>query len=305
VGDSVAAERSLVIGWLTLVSILAGCSGVTLPPPVNQQSGSSGASPPTVSGPSTVSNPDRLPPGTVNSQPDLVLPGTVIRVLDGDTADVQLDSGPIRVRFHGVDAPEKSQPLGKAAGAHLATMIQGRLVAVLPVEQDAYDRLVGVLYLGETNVNAEMVGTGYAWAYRKVLGALAGDADYCRLEDQARDAGLGLWSLPVSERLPPWEYRADKRNGGGKFTDYSDETAENCIAVMGQGPRTVRSPTMAPSATPKSGCSIKGNISSKGERIYHVPGRGSYAQTEINEEAGERWFCSEYEARQAGWRAPR
>jgi hypothetical protein len=55
----------------------------------------------------------------------------------------------------------------------------------------------------------------------------------------------------------------------------------------------------------RAGCTIKGNINSKGDRIYHVPGRGSYAQTEINEAAGERWFCSEDEARQAGWRAPR
>ncbi|MBN8279042.1 MAG: thermonuclease family protein [Gammaproteobacteria bacterium] len=295
----------LVFGCLTLVSILAGCSAVTLPPPVDRQPGSSVAPRPTVSGPSTPSIPDRLPTDTGSTQPDLILPGTVIRVLDGDTADVQLDSGPIRVRFHGVDAPEKPQPLGKAAGAHLATMIQGRVVEVLPVDQDAYDRIVGVLYLGETNVNAEMVRTGYAWAYRKYLGALAGDADYCRLEGQARESGFGLWSLSVSERLPPWEYRADKRNGGGLFTDYSDETVENCIAAMGKGPREVGSPTWAPPVTPKSGCSIKGNINSKGERIYHVPGRGSYAQTEINEAAGERWFCSEDEARQAGWRAPR
>lgn len=297
--------QRLAIGWLTLAGIVAGCSGVVLPPSTGQQPSSSVAPPPTGAGPSTQAHPDRLPPDTGSSQPELVLPGAVIRVLDGDTADVQLDSGPIRVRFHGVDAPEKSQPLGKAAGAHLATMIQGRVVQVLPVDQDAYDRIVGVLYLGETNVNAEMVRTGYAWAYRKYLGALAGDADYCRLEDQAREAGFGLWSLPVNERLPPWEYRADKRNGGGSFTDYSDETAENCIAAMGQGPRAVRSPTVAPSVAPKSGCLIKGNINSKGERIYHVPGRGSYAQTEINEGAGERWFCSEDEAQQAGWRAPR
>jgi len=298
-------SQRLAIGWLTLAGIVAGCSGVALPPLVDQQSGFSASTTPSPSVSSGPAHAKAVQPYADSARPDLVLPGTVLRVLDGDTADVQLDSGPIRVRFHGVDAPENSQPLGKAAGAYLATMIQGRMVEVLPVDQDAYDRIVGVLYLGETNVNAEMVRTGYAWAYRKYLGALAGDADYCRLEDQARVAGFGLWSLPVSERLPPWEYRADKRNGGRTFTDYSDETAENCIAAMGQGPRAVRSPTLAPSVTPKSGCPIKGNINSKGERIYHVPGRGSYAQTEINEGAGERWFCSEDEARQAGWRAPR
>lgn len=49
-------------------------------------------------------------------------------------------------------------------------------------------------------------------------------------------------------------------------------------------------------------CVIKGNISSSGEKIYHLPGCQSYSKTVISEEAGERWFCSENEALGAGWR---
>jgi hypothetical protein len=52
-------------------------------------------------------------------------------------------------------------------------------------------------------------------------------------------------------------------------------------------------------------CAIKGNINSKGERIFHVPGDPNYADTRIQEDEGERWFCTESEARAAGWRAPR
>ncbi len=52
-----------------------------------------------------------------------------------------------------------------------------------------------------------------------------------------------------------------------------------------------------------SDCRIKGNISIKtGERIYHVPGQQHYDITRISQQYGERWFCSEQEARQAGWR---
>jgi hypothetical protein len=51
-------------------------------------------------------------------------------------------------------------------------------------------------------------------------------------------------------------------------------------------------------------CLIKGNINSKGEKIYHVPGSPSYASTKIDEEAGERWFCTERGAIEAGWHAP-
>jgi hypothetical protein len=50
-------------------------------------------------------------------------------------------------------------------------------------------------------------------------------------------------------------------------------------------------------------CSIKGNVSpNTGERIYHVPGQDYYYVTKIDRLGGERWFCSESEARQAGWR---
>lgn len=50
-------------------------------------------------------------------------------------------------------------------------------------------------------------------------------------------------------------------------------------------------------------CRIKGNISiNTGARIYHVPGQKYYNQTRIRTEYGERWFCSEAEAQQAGWK---
>lgn len=49
-------------------------------------------------------------------------------------------------------------------------------------------------------------------------------------------------------------------------------------------------------------CLIKGNISSSGEKIYHLPGQRYYDKTVIDESKGERWFCTEQEAIQAGWR---
>lgn len=52
-----------------------------------------------------------------------------------------------------------------------------------------------------------------------------------------------------------------------------------------------------------SGCNIKGNISvTSGEHIYHMPSQDYYDQTGIDFSKGERWFCSEQEARSAGWR---
>jgi len=52
-------------------------------------------------------------------------------------------------------------------------------------------------------------------------------------------------------------------------------------------------------------CKIKGNVSTQGERIYHMPGDEYYDETRISASHGERWFCSAEEAEAAGWRRAR
>ena len=59
------------------------------------------------------------------------------------------------------------------------------------------------------------------------------------------------------------------------------------------------------SAEGSNACDIKGNVSTRGERIYDVPGQKYYDETRISASHGERWFCSEEEARAAGWRRSR
>jgi hypothetical protein len=73
------------------------------------------------------------------------------------------------------------------------------------------------------------------------------------------------------------------------------------MALTGQEPARLLA-----EASSGTECSIKGNISiDSGERIYHVPGQKYYGPTKIDPEFGERWFCSEGEARAAGWRKSR
>jgi len=52
----------------------------------------------------------------------------------------------------------------------------------------------------------------------------------------------------------------------------------------------------------KPACYIKGNISRNGKMLYHLPGTEWYDATRINPARGERFFCTEDEARAAGWR---
>jgi endonuclease YncB( thermonuclease family) len=158
-----------------------------------------------------------------------MLSGVVVGIVDGDTADVRLESGMIRVRFHAIDAPERDQPQGAASKAALSALVYGKPVAVEPIEQDRYDRLVARLWLGELEVNAEMVRQGHAWVYRRY----ADDAAYCAYEKAARDLRRGLWALPESQRPAPWEWRKRKSLVGG-YTDYSGQTVAECVASLGR-----------------------------------------------------------------------
>lgn len=58
---------------------------------------------------------------------------------------------------------------------------------------------------------------------------------------------------------------------------------------------------------PRPGCVIKGNISiSTGKKLYHLPGMQDYERTRIDPSKGERWFCTEAEAKANGWqKAPK
>ena len=93
------------------------------------------------------------------------LAGTVVGISDGDTVDVRLQSGMIRVRLHGIDAPERDQAYGKVAKRELSQLVYRKDVELEPIEQDRYDRLVARLWVDGLDVNAELVKRGAAWVY--------------------------------------------------------------------------------------------------------------------------------------------
>jgi endonuclease YncB( thermonuclease family) len=209
--------------------------------------------------------------------PTVTITGTAV-VLDGDTLDVDGR----RVRLHGVDAPEKGQTCksaagaawncGEAAKAALARMVDGRRLVCQQRDIDRYRRIVAVCFRGKDDINAALVVAGWALAYRQY------GLDYVPQEGTAQAARLGLWSGSFEN---PWDYRRNQddsnRNDRGSSTP----------------------------ATRSADCSIKGNINADGDRIYHAPGGEFYDRTEIDAGKGERWFCSETQARSAGWRRSR
>lgn len=91
-------------------------------------------------------------------------------------------------------------------------------------------------------------------------------ARHSSLESEARENRRGLWDgeaqRPETFRSAAWEAAREK----------------------------------APDA-----CPIKGRIASR-EKVYVMPWMQGYASIKIRESRGERWFCNEDDARQAGWR---
>jgi endonuclease YncB( thermonuclease family) len=158
------------------------------------------------------------------NEPVRIEEGVVEKVADGDTLNVvTAEDTKLKVRLYGIDAPEiqhvnkrtgivtkPGQPYGEEAYRVLEKKVLGKKVRVQIMDIDRYSRMVAVLYLGDRDINRELVQEGYAWAYKEYLkGPYA--SEYIDAENEARSKHLGLWQQ--ANPLPPWEFRKQLRKG--------------------------------------------------------------------------------------------
>jgi len=156
--------------------------------------------------------------------PIQIYEGTVIKVSDGDTINVESNGTKLKVRFYGIDAPETTkvnkrtgmvskagQPYGEDAMRALAGKVARQRVRLEVMDIDRYRRLVSVVWIGNRNINREMVTEGWAWAYRQYLDRPYA-SEYISAEEQARARRLGLWNQGNPQ--PPWEFRKQQRMQG-------------------------------------------------------------------------------------------
>jgi len=147
-----------------------------------------------------------------------LLDAVVERVIDGDTLDVLIDNRPVRLRLIGIDAPELSQANGRDVKQFLASLIEGKPVRVALENNDKYGRSLAEVFVttmdptshqqSDTSVNAFLVRTGRAWAYR-----YQGEVQYSAygdLEADARAKKRGLWV--DSDAVEPWQWRKTQVN---------------------------------------------------------------------------------------------
>ena len=163
-----------------------------------------------------------------------VLKARVTRVNDGDSIEVDLDSGHARVRMSAIDTPEYDQPYGAQSSAALKALLPvGTPVELEVVTQDQFKRMVAVVWLVQgnqrTNVNETMLRQGHAWAYRRYMK----DPKYCDIEQEARSKKSGLWAQPVSDWVYPPEWRFLKNGEIRALPTPYEETKARCLEVFG------------------------------------------------------------------------
>lgn len=191
-----------------------------------------------------------------------------VRIIDADTVEVQ----GVVIRLYGIDAPETGQRCMNSSRKLVRPSIDAvaRLAELaahgLRCHGSEYDdyRRLIAVCSSEAGIEINSLLVREGFAWAFVKYS----KDYVMDETIARNERLGIWRLACDA---PWAFRAKRW----------DVTAQ-------------KSP---------NGCPIKGNISENG-RVYHTPWGRDYARTKIDLAKGERWFCSEKEALEAGWRAP-
>ena len=138
-------------------------------------------------------------------------PVTLVSVGDGDTVRVNSRQGEkVTIRLACIDAPETSQGAsGKWSTKTLKGLIQGQSISLKSQVKDRYGRTVAEIYVGNRNINLQMVQVGAAYVYRQYLKQCDRNA-YLRTEDTANKKGLGVWG-PYKPAQVPWEYRRSRR----------------------------------------------------------------------------------------------
>ena len=127
----------------------------------------------------------------------------VSNVYDGDTVELKSTGGRFKLRLSDIDAPERNQEYGQKARRALIKLCKNNNVKVT-VElsgKDKYDRHLGRLQCGHTDVSLYMAENGYAWYNEKY----SDDIAIKNAAETARRDRVGLWS--ADQPMPPWVWR--------------------------------------------------------------------------------------------------
>jgi endonuclease YncB( thermonuclease family) len=159
-------------------------------------------------------------PSAAKDEPELadlkLLTATVLYCHDGDTCRLKIENGLwLNVRLAGIDAPEVAggrkkpgQPFGNESRDFLNQQIKAKTVTVRQTDLDPFNRpVVELLTADGTNINRQMIRTGYAEAYRGKTRRLD-ISPYLADEAVAKSSKAGIWGL--KDYVSPGAFRKGK-----------------------------------------------------------------------------------------------
>ncbi|MBI2621362.1 MAG: thermonuclease family protein [Candidatus Levybacteria bacterium] len=131
----------------------------------------------------------------------------VVKIVDGDTLDVEIDGKIERLRLIGIDTPETVDPrksvkcYGREASNKAKELLEGQFVSLesdeTQGERDKYKRLLRYVFLADgTNFNLYMIAEGYAHEYT-YANPYKYQVEFRQAEIDARENSRGLWNPQV------------------------------------------------------------------------------------------------------------
>ena len=118
---------------------------------------------------------------------------------------------------------------------------------------------------------------------------------YCTIATKDVGSEMIRAGMAWAAKDAPYDYREIEATTAERKIGVFQATTERADAFRARRWREAQ-------AERAGACPIKGNVDGFGRRIYHVPWSQWYALTKVSESRGERWFCDERAAVEAGWR---
>jgi endonuclease YncB( thermonuclease family) len=200
-----------------------------------------------------------------------------------------------RIRLGGIDAPSTDQlclntkgerwTCGVAARDELIKHAGGKSWACHSRTTDRRGRIVARCEVEGEDIQKWLVSNGWALAYVRV------SKDYEADEKAAREAKAGMWQGAF---IAPWDWRVRNKKTPILGTVKVPPKAHAILMASASG-----------AVAPSPDCTIKGNVNTSGECIYHKPTSRWYARINMKIDKGTRWFCSVEDAEAAGCRETR
>ncbi len=236
----------------------------------------------------------------------------VLRVIDGDTLELEVGGTKAVVRLIGINAPEKNECLFNEATSLVEKLAIKNVYIFTDESQGEKDkygrRLVYIKTSSGKDLGNELLRVGLAKEY-----TYGKDYDlkshYIVAQNAAQIEEVGIWGkkcIAKEEKVSEIKQDAVKATEGNSKTIAPQKSSEEPeITHNGKANEAECKDSLAPEIA----VAIKGNIDTNTkEKLYYIKYKDAsfgvdspnYGSVKISTE-GEFWFCSEQDAIDAGW----